>query len=246
MSSAISSPTNLSDLTKYSKYTDGIGKEGDSVSTNASSASCERNRDFIFNNVKQYLTGPKRVFEVGTGTGDHAVYFCQKLPNITWQTSDRRAYHELIHKKLEEAKLPKETLKSPVAFDIDVDVINDRYDVILAFNVVHCIPMKSTEQLFKKASTALKVNGLFILYGPYNLHGTFTSVGNKNFNAKLQKQDKRLGLKDIDDVTKLAQKYGLTPPELVLHQQANNYLLLFTKSPENGMNLNDSRLIAKL
>jgi len=53
------------------------------------SAACDRNRDPILQVLEAHLEGQEHVLEIGSGTGQHAVYFAQSLPSLTWHTSDR-------------------------------------------------------------------------------------------------------------------------------------------------------------
>ena len=61
------------------------------------SEACERNKDPILQILKAALHGSARVLEVGSGTGQHAVYFCKHLPELLWQPADRGEYLSLIH-----------------------------------------------------------------------------------------------------------------------------------------------------
>lgn len=229
---------------EHSKYVSGV-KPGEDITTKATQSSCLKNREFILTILKNYLTEPKLVFEVGTGTADQTVYFCENLPNVIWQTSDRQTYHTAIQETLKKASLLDNRVKDPVVFDIDSDEIEKQYDCVYASNVIHCIPWHSAKLLFKKASSALKADGLFILYGPYNIKhpshidGQFTSEGNKKFDQKLKLQDSTLGLREIGEVTALAKENGLNFVAKHDHTAANNYILVFKKavlceSPQNA------------
>ena len=66
-----------------------------------------RNREPILEVLKQYLTGHERVLEVGSGTGEHAVFFAEKLPKIHWVTSDVIENHEKIKEWLKYAQVRK-------------------------------------------------------------------------------------------------------------------------------------------
>jgi Protein of unknown function (DUF938) len=155
---------------------------------------------------------------------------------VTWQTSDVPFYHAGIIEKLKSSTIPENRLKRPVEFDIDSENSqSNQYDIFYASNVVHCIPWESTKSLFKQARTALKVDGLCLFYGPYNirdaanLDGVYTSEGNRNFDIKLKGQDPRLGLREIGEMINLAAENGLTFSAKYLHEAANNYLLVFKK-----------------
>ena len=53
------------------------------------SAACERNKAPILSVLQQWLELPARVLEVGSGSGQHAVFFCQQIAGLTWHSSDR-------------------------------------------------------------------------------------------------------------------------------------------------------------
>ena len=53
------------------------------------SDACERNREPILHVLKQWFRLPGQVLEIGAGTGQHAVYFAERLPHLTWLASDR-------------------------------------------------------------------------------------------------------------------------------------------------------------
>lgn len=205
--------------------------EGD-VATNASQRSCENNREFIFQEIlKRYLSGDERVFEVGTGTADQTTFFCQNFPNVTWQTSDQDPYYfDIIRKKITDFRATT-GIKDPVLFNVDKDEIpQSPYDVIYISNVIHCMPLESSEKLFAKAAIALKVNGLFIIYGPFKVDGQTLSTGNHNFDQRLLKQDKRLGLRYIySEMNKIAESKDFILLGAYHHAKSNNWALVFQK-----------------
>ncbi|EQD66180.1 protein containing DUF938, partial [mine drainage metagenome] len=53
--------------------------------------SCERNQGPILKVLRQHFADRRRVLEIGSGTGQHAVHFAGALPELTWQTSDLEA-----------------------------------------------------------------------------------------------------------------------------------------------------------
>jgi hypothetical protein len=63
------------------------------------------------------------VLEIGSGTGQHAIYFAEKMPHLTWYTSDRRSYLDGINMWLEDAGLPN------VVPPLELDVTDDHWPV---------------------------------------------------------------------------------------------------------------------
>ena len=57
------------------------------------SAACERNQVPILEKLKHYFDTVHEVLEIGSGTGQHAVFFAQHLPHLDWYTSDRDENH---------------------------------------------------------------------------------------------------------------------------------------------------------
>ncbi|WP_295348488.1 DUF938 domain-containing protein, partial [Thiolapillus sp.] len=51
--------------------------------------SCDQNRDPILEQLRPLLVAASTVLEIGSGTGQHAVYFSTHLPHLHWQPSDR-------------------------------------------------------------------------------------------------------------------------------------------------------------
>jgi hypothetical protein len=49
---------------------------------------CDRNRDPILTVLREYFAGRRSALEIGSGTGQHAVYFAAALTELLWQCSD--------------------------------------------------------------------------------------------------------------------------------------------------------------
>jgi methylase of polypeptide subunit release factors len=52
------------------------------------SPSTERNRTHILPILQRVLPAAAEVLEVGSGTGEHAVYFCAHIADLRWQPTD--------------------------------------------------------------------------------------------------------------------------------------------------------------
>ncbi|MCG8436046.1 MAG: class I SAM-dependent methyltransferase, partial [Gammaproteobacteria bacterium] len=80
------------------------------------SQSCENNKKPIINVIRKVFSRPVRVLEIGSGTGQHAVYFAAELPHLDWYTSDLADNHPGINAWIDEAKL--KNLYRPVVLDV--------------------------------------------------------------------------------------------------------------------------------
>ncbi|HTE13632.1 MAG TPA: DUF938 domain-containing protein, partial [Burkholderiales bacterium] len=66
------------------------------------SEACERNRDPILQVLREDFAQARHALEIGSGTGQHAVYLAQHLPHLTWQTSDVAEHHAGIEAWIKE------------------------------------------------------------------------------------------------------------------------------------------------
>ena len=66
----------------------------------AYSEACERNKAPILGRLRELLTRPGTVLEVGSGTGQHAVYFARHLPHLIWQPSDQESYLQDLRERI--------------------------------------------------------------------------------------------------------------------------------------------------
>lgn len=58
------------------------------------SKACENNKDPILSILKSAFSNATSVLEIGSGSGQHAVYFAPALAHLSWQTSDVLANHQ--------------------------------------------------------------------------------------------------------------------------------------------------------
>ncbi|QDQ26040.1 DUF938 domain-containing protein [Chitinimonas arctica] len=171
------------------------------------SPACERNRDPILAQLRDHFRDSRRVLEIGSGTGQHAVHFAQALPYLTWQTSDRPAHLAGIHAWLDEAALPN--TPAPLAFDVDEAWPSGTFDAIFSANTLHIMSWAQVERLFAGLPGLLADNARVVIYGPFNYQGQFTSLSNAAFDASLKAQDPQKGIRDFEAIFELAQQAGL-------------------------------------
>ena len=85
------------------------------------SQACENNKQPILEVLQIELQGFSHVLEIGSGTGQHSVYFAPNLPEIQWQTSDVTGNHR--HIIAWHNAYPALNLYSPLAFDLAYDSV---------------------------------------------------------------------------------------------------------------------------
>jgi cyclopropane fatty-acyl-phospholipid synthase-like methyltransferase len=191
------------------------------------SAACERNREPILAILRSVLTQPARVLEIGSGTGQHAVYFANRLPHLTWQTSDLPHHHASIRAWIEEANLLN--VLPPLTLDTAAtDWPQQQFDAVFSANTCHIMAWQEVQAMFAGIGRVLRTGGLACIYGPFNYGGTFTSASNAQFDAALKAQAAHMGIRDIEAVGRLADQHGLTL--LADHPMpANNRLLVWQR-----------------
>ncbi|MEN6585598.1 MAG: DUF938 domain-containing protein [Sulfuricella sp.] len=189
--------------------------------------SCEQNRDPILAVLQSVFADRKQVLEIASGTGQHAVYFGEALPHLTWQTSELPVNHDGIHAWLDEAQLPN--VLPPLAIDVnDAAWPLERVDAIFNANTVHIVPWPAVERMFSGIGRVLAVGGCLCLYGPFNYGGNFTSESNARFDVWLKSRDPESGVRDFEAVNQLAVSQGLALLQDIA-MPANNRTLVWRK-----------------
>lgn len=171
------------------------------------SAASERNREPILAVLREHLADRRRVLEIGSGTGQHAVHFAEALPQLSWQTSDRDENHEGICLWLEEAALPN--VIAPLSLDVAGSWPVAQYDAVYSANTLHIMSWQEVGQFFSRLPAVMADDALLIVYGPFNYGGRFTSDSNAEFDASLRAAVPHRGIRDFEAVDNLAQAAGL-------------------------------------
>ena len=192
------------------------------------SPACERNREAIAGVLEPLFADIESVLEIGSGTGQHAVYFGARMPHLLWQTSDLPHNHQGIRQWLDEAALPN--VLPPVSLDVD-DALwpVQRVDAVFTANTLHIAAWSSVQNMFAGVSRLLDEDGLFCVYGPFRYGARHTSESNARFDASLRSQNPLSGIREIGAVLELAQ--GASLVIAADHAMpANNRLLVFGKA----------------
>jgi len=191
------------------------------------SQACENNKTSIISILKSAFSAIDSVLEVGSGTGQHATYFAQHLPHVTWQTSDLFLNHEGIKQWINE--YPATNLLPPLMLDLSKNWPINTTTGIFTANTLHIVSWELVIAFFEGVKTHLQSNGKLCIYGPFNYQGKFTSDSNANFNMWLTERNELSGIRDFEAIITLANNAGLT---LVKDHEmpANNRLLEFIKN----------------
>lgn len=191
------------------------------------SEACERNRDPIFAVIQPLLAARRAVLEIGSGTGQHAVYFAAKLPHLIWHTSDREMYHAGIQLWLDEAALGN--VRPPLSLDVtQTPWPAMTVDAVYSANTAHIMHWPEVEAMFAGVGALLPAGGIFLLYGPFNDHGCYTSDSNRRFDEQLKSRDPLSGIRDADALDRLAQQAQMQARGDVA-MPANNRILWWEK-----------------
>ncbi|WP_019674175.1 DUF938 domain-containing protein [Psychrobacter lutiphocae] len=200
------------------------------------SQACENNKQPILKVLQQELSGCHSVLEVGSGTGQHSVYFAPRLPHLQWQTSDVIANHRVIEAWHD--RHPAANLHKPLVFDLNSDNLpiiktdsQGSYDAVFTANTLHIINWSLVERLFQLVAEALPVNGKLIVYGPFNDKGQYSSDSNRQFDLYLRRRDANSGIRDKVDLITLAKQNHMSL-NTQYQMPANNEILVFKKCDE--------------
>ena len=172
------------------------------------SEACEQNKGPILAVIDPLFASARCVLEIGSGTGQHAVFFARALPHLVWQTSDVAENHPGIKAWLAEAGLPN--VPPPLALDVRCAWPERRFDGVFSANTAHILSADEVAAMFRGVAGVLAPDGLFALYGPFNYGGRYTSESNARFDQWLKARDPRSGIKDFDWLKVLAEQDGLT------------------------------------
>jgi len=172
-----------------------------------SAPSCERNREPILAVLREHFADRRAVLEIGSGTGQHAVFFAAALPQLEWQASERAENLPGIRAWLDEAALPN--TPAPIELDINGAWPARRFDAVFGANILHIMSWAEDQKLYAGLPGILSEDAKLVVYGAFNYGGKFTSESNAAFDAWLKERGALQGIRDFEAVDALAQAAGL-------------------------------------
>jgi cyclopropane fatty-acyl-phospholipid synthase-like methyltransferase len=192
------------------------------------SDACERNKGPILAILASAFAHSRKVLEIGSGTGQHAVHFAAHLPHLTWQPSDTGAYLEGLRERIAHAGTPN--LLPPLELDVrDLPWQVEPVDAIFTANTLHIMGWAAVKDLFRGVSAIAAAPAVLCIYGPFRYGGQYTSASNAQFDRYLQARDPESGIRNFEEVNTLSSEQGLYL--LADHPMpANNRLLIWQKA----------------
>ncbi len=193
------------------------------------SEACERNKQPILKVLSEAFASVDRVLEIGSGTGQHAVFFASQLPHLKWQPTDTGEYLAGLRARVDQAM--SDNLDSVV----EVDVRMQPWPVsgcngLFSANSLHFMSVECVVEFFRGVGEVLEEKGILVVYGPFRYRNAFTSESNAHFDILLKQTDPERGIKDFEWVDELAAEQGL---QLLSDtaMPANNQTLVWMRDP---------------
>ena len=200
-----------------------VGDLGKEVKRQAPAAA--RNVAPIGDVLAEWLPRSGLVLEIASGTGEHALAFAKRFPNLDWQPSDPDP-EALASIAAWQREGPQNLLK-PIQLDVCADEWPiERADALLCINMVHISPWEASLGLLEGAARLLGEGSSLLMYGPWLEANVETAQSNLTFDQSLKARDSRWGLRLVEDFAAEASIRGLFLADRRA-MPANNIMLRF-------------------
>jgi hypothetical protein len=194
------------------------------------SPAAERNKQPIAEALAGVLPARGLVFEIASGTGQHAEHFARVFPDLQWQPSEPDdESRAALAVRVQDAALPN--LRAPLAFDVhSQEAPLAAADAVICSNMTHIAPWSACEAMLRHASALLAPGAPLFLYGPFMRDGLHTAPSNAAFDRSLRARNPTWGVRDLTDVDGLARGHGFTLA-LTMAMPANNLSVVWRRRP---------------
>ena len=194
----------------------------------------QRNKDSIGDVLSTIIKKNGSILEIGSGSGEHAVMFQKRFPEIIWQTSDP----DLLHRKSISSWIEYEDLNSKMPQPLELDVekipwkislyLADSLQGIVSINMIHVAKWTCTVAFFRESGKLLQKGQFLMLYGPFKIANKYTSQSNYYFDNSLKNQNILWGIRNLEQVSDEAEKNGFLQ-EKIIDMPANNLSIIYRK-----------------
>jgi hypothetical protein len=192
-----------------------------------------RNREPLLTVLTEKL--PKasaKVLEFASGSGMHINFFAPHFSHLHFQPSEKDTE---VFANIE--KLTAEQNNTNIAAPVHLDLTDSgtfanagaahSYSAIFCINIFQVAPISIADGMMNCAAHLLDDDGILMIYGPFQVEGTFTTDSNKDFHETLSSAGvSEWGLKDVADLKQAAANHGLELKEQI-DMPANNFTLVF-------------------
>jgi Protein of unknown function (DUF938) len=189
----------------------------------------ERNREPILAVLRQVLPPTGTILEISSGTGEHAVFMAPHLAPRYWLPSDPNPDARASIAAWQQSA-PCDNVYPPTDLDARSSqwLVDSKEPItaIVNINMIHIAPKSAYLGLFAGAKRVLPIDGILYLYGPFKQGGVHTADSNAAFDASLRSQNPEWGIRDLEEITSVAQSHHLELQK-VYPMPANNLSVVF-------------------
>ena len=194
----------------------------------------KRNRDFIGHELSKIIIKDGLILEIGSGSGEHGVFFQKCFPEIIWQTSDP----DLLHRESIFSWIEYENLNKKMPKPLELNVLNIPWKIpfesanflqgIVSINMIHVSSWACTQALFKGSGKLLNAGQFLFIYGPFKIRNKHISQSNYFFDNSLKLQNDLWGIRNLEEVSEEAKENGFFQ-EKIIRMPANNLSIIYRK-----------------
>ncbi len=210
----------------------------DSLDRRRYAPATERNREPILAVLQQVLPPTGTILEISSGTGEHGIFMAPQLAPRYWLPSDPNPdARDSISAWQRFA--PCDNIYPPIDLDASSsewsiesgsvtirDLTQQPITAIVNINMIHIAPKSAYLGLFAGANRILPIGGILYLYGPFKQGGVYTAPSNAAFDESLRSQNPEWGVRDLEEITAVAQSHNLALQK-VYPMPANNLSVVF-------------------
>lgn len=192
-----------------------------------------RNREPLLGVLKEKLSkNSGRVLEMASGSGMHINYFAPHFGHLHFHPSDK---DQSVFDNIKQLSVDhsNDNIADPVHLDLTDPQTwfnpgsPGSFSAIFCINIFQVAPISIADGMMECASYLLDDAGILLIYGPFQMEGTFTTDSNREFHDTLSSAGvSEWGLKDVADLKKAAENHGLELKEQI-DMPANNFSLIF-------------------
>ena len=194
----------------------------------------KRNKDSIEAVLLRFIKKNHTILEIGSGSGEHGVFFQKRFPAIVWQTSDpdlrnRKSicswiYYEKLNNKMPQ---PLELDVEKVPWEIP-SYVKHSLQGIVSINMIHVAKWNCTKALFEESGKLLKKGMFLMMYGPFKIGNKYTSQSNYLFDNSLKMQNNDWGIRNLEEVSFEGEKNCFSQEDII-SMPANNFSIIYRK-----------------